>query len=103
MILGGLIASTIHSSTIATPFSTGVSYYRHYWDDDINDPFHVTGLSCSGSEYRVTDCQFKDNTVGFFRYDDWGVRCSVGEYIFVFGRAIIMRGTILIYIFLGLL
>ena len=58
-------------------FSTGVSYYRHYWD---SDTIHFSRLSCYGSEYRVIDCQYNDNTVGYFHTNNWGVRCSVGEY-----------------------
>ena len=61
-------------------FSTDVNYYRHYWDSDINYPIHFSRLSCFGSEYRVTDCQYNNNTVGYSHVNDWGVTCSVGEH-----------------------
>ena len=60
---------------VTTHFHTDTYYF---WTTDINYPIHLARLSCSGSEYRVTDCQYNNNTEGFTYYNDWAVHCSVG-------------------------
>ena len=57
--------------------STGATYQNIYFGD-VNDPIHLTNLGCYGSEYRITDCQYSNNTVGYSHIEDWSVYCVVG-------------------------
>lgn len=51
---------------------------------DVSDPIHLTNLACSGSEYRVTDCQYNTDTIGHSHIEDWNVYCVVGQYTHIF-------------------
>ena len=48
----------------------------HY--GDITDPIHLTALGCYRSQYRITDCRYNNNTVGYSHIEDWSVYCFVG-------------------------
>ena len=41
-------------------------------------PIHVDNLECSGSEYRVSDCQYDNITTDDFHSEDWSIYCNVG-------------------------
>ena len=42
-------------------------------------PTHFGGLYCLGTENRVTDCDYYNDTSGDFYRSDWGVHCSPGR------------------------
>ena len=41
-------------------------------------PILVDDLDCYGSEYRLSDCQYHNNTDDDTHYEDWGVICYTG-------------------------
>ena len=41
-------------------------------------PILVDDLDCYGSEYRLSDCQYHNNTDGYTHNNDWGVYCFTG-------------------------
>ena len=40
-------------------------------------PIHIDSPACSGSEYRLIDCQYDNNTVEDSHAEDWSVYCNV--------------------------
>ena len=64
-------------------FSTDARESSNYEQfGEINDLFHLTNLMCSGSEYRLTDCQYDDSTDIMYHFysisDEWIVYCPEG-------------------------
>ena len=51
---------------------------RHYAAFGIGSgPIHMNNLDCSGTEYKVVDCDYEDNT---YHYNsDWSVICKNGK------------------------
>ena len=41
-------------------------------------PIHFRGPLCTGMEYRLSDCQYDNNTEEEQHYNDWGVYCYIG-------------------------
>ena len=41
-------------------------------------PIHIDDLACSGSEYRISNCQYDSITTGDSHSEDWSVYCNVG-------------------------
>ena len=58
---------------------TGATYNNIYFGD-VNDPIHLTNPGCYGSEHRITDCWYNNNTVGYSHIEDWSVICNIGQY-----------------------
>ena len=45
------------------------------------DPIHIDELACSGSEYRLSNCQYDLNTYEEYHREDWSVYCDTGKYV----------------------
>ena len=56
---------------------TGTTYYTNIYS---RRQIQITGVSCYGNEYRLTDCDYTMNKFGECQYDDIGVTCSPGIY-----------------------
>ena len=56
---------------------TGYAYYTYIYSRRL---IQITGVSCFGNEYRLTDCDYSINELGECQYDDIGVTCSTGTY-----------------------
>ena len=41
-------------------------------------PIHIDNLACSGSEYRLHNCQYGTDTSDESHDEDWSVYCNVG-------------------------
>ena len=41
-------------------------------------PIHINNIDCSGSEYRITDCQYYTDTLDESHNEDWNVYCHIG-------------------------
>ena len=74
LIFYGTVLHDIASS------STDVVSNNHYNEmGELNPHFHFTRPECSGGEYRITDCQYNNNTADLSNYEDWVVYCIVGK------------------------
>ena len=38
----------------------------------------IASVTCSGSEFRLTDCEYDDDTDGYSNYRNWRTYCRVG-------------------------
>ena len=43
-----------------------------------NGPIHIDDLACSGSEYRIINCRYDNDTSDCHHGEDWSVYCSIG-------------------------
>ena len=48
---------------------------------------HLIDLSCSGSEYKLTDCYYK-HKIHFNHNNDWSVMCNIGKVLFYLHESI---------------
>ena len=53
------------------------AYYRQS-SGPRNVPVVIASVTCSGSEFRLTDCEYDDNTDGYSNSRDWRTYCNVG-------------------------
>ena len=54
---------------------------------------HLIDLSCSGSEYKLTDCYYK-HIIHFNHNNDWSVMCNIGKVLFYLHESMYSRGLI---------
>ena len=58
---------------------TGTTHYTGIYS---RRKIQITGVSCYGNEYRLTDCGYSINELGECQYDDIGVTCNPGIYLY---------------------
>ena len=48
-------------------------------------PIHIDNLACNGLEYRITDCQYDNDTAEDSHSEDWSVYCysPIGKHIMI--------------------
>ena len=46
-------------------------------------PIHLTHVSCTGLEHRLTDCEYSNNTEDDSHSKDFSVFCYIGQYIII--------------------
>ena len=61
-----------------TLLPTGVNYRTYAGFGQGSGPILVDDLDCYGSEHRLSDCQYHNNTDGHAHNEDWGVICYTG-------------------------
>ena len=62
----------MHSITL------GVSYHCCARYGQGTGPIHIDDLACSGSEYRLSDCRYDNDTLEDYHSKDWSVYCYIG-------------------------
>ena len=60
---------------------TGVVHYCCACFGGGVDPIHIDELACSGSEYRLSNCQYDIHTHEEHHSEDWSVYCNAGQYV----------------------
>ena len=64
-------------------YTVGVQVFTSSYFGRGTGPVLFTGLSCTGTEYSLTDCTQSSSSYSSYHYSDVGVRClQKGEYIY---------------------
>ena len=60
---------------------TGVTHYYYSEFGEGTGAIHLDNLWCYGSEYRLKDCHYDNNTEEDSHYEDWSVYCGRGQIL----------------------
>ena len=70
-----IVNGSICYVNISCTYTLAINYGRYGGG---TGPIHFRNPLCTGLEYRLSDCQYDNNTEGESHNDDWGVYCYIG-------------------------